>query len=283
MKTVNTINALRELVTGWRQAGKTIGFVPTMGNLHQGHLTLVDEAKKHCDVVIVSIFVNPMQFGANEDLDTYPRTIEQDKAHLVAHHADALFLPSVDAMYPRGLDVQTFVEVPGISDVVCGASRPGHFRGVATVVCKLFNMVSPDKAFFGKKDYQQLKVIKAMVSDLSMSVTVFGVPTQREDSGLALSSRNGYLNDEQRRIAPTLYAQMCKLKARIENGERDYAALCDDTAAALNQAGFATDYVQVLQADTLTPPSPEDTALVILIAAFLGKTRLIDNIEVTLA
>jgi pantoate--beta-alanine ligase len=178
MQVVDSIASLRELITQWKRSGQTVGFVPTMGNLHDGHLKLVKRAKAHNDKVIVSIFVNPMQFGANEDLDAYPRTIEEDKAKLIADGADAVFLPSVSDMYPAGLDVQTYVEVPGISDVLCGASRPGHFRGVATVVSKLFNMVQPDDAFFGEKDYQQLQVIRTMVRDLSMAVTVHGVPTE---------------------------------------------------------------------------------------------------------
>ncbi|GGW83056.1 pantoate--beta-alanine ligase [Alteromonas halophila] len=281
MQVIESIDALRAQTKAWREQGKTIGFVPTMGNLHHGHLTLIDEARRHCDVVIASIFVNPMQFGENEDLATYPRTLPEDKQHLTDHGADALFLPSVKAMYPRGLAQQTIVEVPGLSDVVCGASRPGHFRGVATVVCKLFNMVAPDHAFFGKKDYQQLKVIKMMAMDLSMDIQIHGVPTQRADSGLALSSRNGYLSENEMQVAPTLYAVMCALKADIEAGERDYPALIASHTNTLRDAGFRPDYIEVLNADTLTAPAANDTSLVILIAAFLGTTRLIDNIEVS--
>lgn len=282
MKTVETIEALRTLTRTWRQQGKTVGFVPTMGNLHNGHLTLVDEARRACDIVVASIFVNPMQFGENEDLATYPRTLPEDKQHLAEHGTDVLFLPSVEEMYPRGLSQQTFVEVPGISDVVCGASRPGHFRGVATVVCKLFNMVSPDHAFFGEKDYQQLKVIKTMATDLSMDVTIHGVPTQRASSGLALSSRNGYLNEDERALAPQLYAAMRALAEQIVAGDRDFVALTARYRQVLNDAGFHTDYITVLRADTLTPPGDNDTSLVILVAAYLGNTRLIDNMEVTL-
>ena len=280
MKTIATIEELRTLIRTWRQQDKTIGFVPTMGNLHDGHLTLVDEARRDCDVVVTSIFVNPMQFGENEDLATYPRTLPEDQQHLTEHGADVLFLPSVEEMYPRGLAQQTFVEVPGISNVVCGASRPGHFRGVATVVCKLFNMVSPDRAYFGKKDYQQLKVIKTMATDLSMDVSIHGVSTQRASSGLALSSRNGYLSDEERAIAPNLYATMQALKADIVAGNRDFPALIAHYRQTLNEAGFRTDYIEVLNADTLTPPTGQDTSLVILVAAYLGTTRLIDNMEV---
>ncbi len=282
MKTIETITELRSLVQHWRQQGKNIGFVPTMGNLHNGHLTLVDKARQACDIVIASIFVNPLQFGENEDLDTYPRTLPEDQAHLREHGADVLFLPSVEEMYPRGLAVQTFVEVPALSDVVCGASRPGHFRGVATVVCKLFNMVNPDHAFFGMKDYQQLKVIKTMVKDLSMAITIHGVPTQRAESGLALSSRNGYLSDEERAVAPRLFATMMALKQEIESGERDFPALIQSSMLSLDGAGFDVDYIEVLESDSLRPPSKGDRKLVILVAAYLGKTRLIDNVEVNI-
>ncbi|WP_414828716.1 pantoate--beta-alanine ligase [Alteromonas sp. H39] len=283
MKNLTTIADLRDLRKGWRQAGKSVGFVPTMGNLHNGHLQLVREAKKHCDVVVVSIFVNPMQFGANEDLDAYPRTLEADQQKLMSLAVDALFLPTADIMYPKGLDQQTFVEVPGISDVVCGASRPGHFRGVATVVTKLFNMVQPEHAFFGEKDYQQLQVIKALVEDLSMDIQIHGVPTEREASGLAMSSRNGYLSDEQRQTASTLNALMLSLRNDILQGERDYTALEAKYSTSLNDAGFTTDYVSVRHARTLQNATADDQDLVILIAAYLGKTRLIDNIQVHLS
>ena len=283
MKNFTTIAELRDARKNWRQAGKTVGFVPTMGNLHNGHLQLVREAKKHCDVDIVSIFVNPMQFGANEDLDAYPRTLDADQQKLMSLDVDALFLPTADIMYPKGLDQQTFVEVPGISDVVCGASRPGHFRGVATVVTKLFNMVQPERAFFGEKDYQQLQVIKALVEDLSMGIQIYGVPTEREASGLAMSSRNGYLNEAQRQTAPALNAMMMSLREDILQGERDYAKLETKYTADLNAAGFTTDYVSVRHARTLQNASAEDEELVILIAAYLGKTRLIDNVQVSLS
>ena len=194
MRTLQDINELRATLRNYRLKGQRIALVPTMGNLHAGHLALIATARQHADVVVSSLFVNPMQFGANEDLDAYPRTIEEDKAKLISVGADAVFLPSVAEMYPAGLDAQTFVEVPGISDSHCGASRPGHFRGVATVVTKLFNMVQPDDAFFGEKDFQQLQVIRALARDLSMAVTIHGVPTEREASGLAMSSRNGYLS-----------------------------------------------------------------------------------------
>lgn len=280
MKVVDDIASLRKLTGEWKRSGNTVGFVPTMGNLHNGHLKLVKRAKAHNARVVVSIFVNPMQFGANEDLDAYPRTIEEDKAKLIEAGVDAVFLPSVSDMYPGGVEHQTVVEVPDISDILCGASRPGHFRGVATVVSKLFNMVHPDDAFFGEKDFQQLQVIRTMVRDLSMGVTIHGIPTQRDVSGLALSSRNGYLTDEQRHTAATIYSEMTALKARIEAGERNYVALAADLADSLTDSGFNNDYVHIVNAQSLKPAKQIDTHLVILVAAFLGNTRLIDNLQI---
>ena len=280
MKVIDSTAALRELIGDWKRSGLSVGFVPTMGNLHDGHLKLVKRAKAHNDKVIVSIFVNPMQFGKNEDLDAYPRTIEQDKAKLVAEGTDAVFLPSVADMYPAGLDAQTFVEVPGISDVLCGASRPGHFRGVATVVSKLFNMVQPDDAFFGEKDFQQLAVIRTMARDLSMAVTIHGIPTEREASGLAMSSRNGYLSKEEKATASEIYQAMQRMKVAIEKGNKNFDELEASTVANLEEKGFRNDYVKVVNASTFMPASATDTHLVIVVALFMGKTRLIDNIQV---
>lgn len=280
MQVVDSIASLRELITQWKRSGQTVGFVPTMGNLHDGHLKLVKRAKAHNDKVIVSIFVNPMQFGANEDLDAYPRTIEEDKAKLIADGADAVFLPSVSDMYPAGLDVQTYVEVPGISDVLCGASRPGHFRGVATVVSKLFNMVQPDDAFFGEKDYQQLQVIRTMVRDLSMAVTVHGVPTEREASGLAMSSRNGYLTAEEKATASLIYKAMQQMKTAIDEGNTDFLAIENAAVSELEQHDFKNDYVKVVNAQTFMPAMPDDAHIVIVVALFMGKTRLIDNLQI---
>lgn len=282
MHIVSDILPLREQRRKWQIEGKIIGFVPTMGNLHQGHLTLVKEAKKHCDIVVVSIFVNPMQFGPNEDLDAYPRTMEDDVRQLEELEVDCLFTPKAKDIYARGLEQQTFVEVPGISYMICGASRPGHFRGVATIVCKLFNMVQPNHAFFGEKDFQQLQVIKAMVQDLSMNLKVHGVPTVREDDGLAMSSRNGYLSDSERKTAPLLYATLNELSEQIISGRRDFRKLISEHSLTLYNSGFKTDYIEIRAADTLLQPSHEDTELVILAAAFLGKTRLIDNLPVSL-
>lgn len=281
MKVVDSIASLRALIGEWKRQGSSVGFVPTMGNLHDGHLKLVKRAKAHNDKVIISIFVNPMQFGANEDLDAYPRTIEDDKAKLIGEGADAVFLPSVQDMYPAGLDVQTFVEVPGISDVLCGASRPGHFRGVATVVSKLFNMVQPDDAFFGEKDFQQLQVIRTMVRDLSMAVTVHGVPTEREASGLAMSSRNGYLSAEQKAKASLIYQAMQKMKLAIEQGDTNFADIENSAISELEKEGFKNDYVKVVNAQTFMPATADDKQLVIVVALFMGTTRLIDNLQIT--
>jgi len=282
MQLVSEIPQLRELRREWQVQSKVIAFVPTMGNLHQGHLNLVREAKRHADVVVVSIFVNPMQFGPDEDLDAYPRTLPNDSKLLQELGVDVLFAPKVCDMYARGLEQQTFVEVPGISYMICGASRPGHFRGVATIVCKLFNMVQPNLAFFGEKDFQQLQVIKAMVTDLSMNLKVFGVATTRETDGLAMSSRNQYLDSAQRALAPVLYSKLQELNAAIVQGRRDYTNLVNTCKTELAEQGFKPDYIEIRAADSLMPPSHEEKNLVILAAAFMGKTRLIDNIQIKL-
>lgn len=282
MRVISEISDLREVRRTWQNSGKVIAFVPTMGNLHQGHLNLVREAKKHADIVVVSIFVNPMQFGPDEDLDAYPKTIENDKRLLEELSVEALFLPQASDIYARGLEQQTFVEVPGISYMICGASRPGHFRGVATIVCKLFNMVQPNLAFFGEKDFQQLQVIKAMVTDLSMNLKVIGVPTTREDDGLAMSSRNQYLIVEERKLAPTLYLKMQSMVKEIMDGRRDFNRLTEEYKTQLSELGFSPDYLEIRSQDTLLQPGHEDTHLVLLAAAFLGKTRLIDNIQIKL-
>ncbi len=279
MKFIESLNTLRETRQQWRTAQQRVAFVPTMGNLHDGHIELVKKAKTLADVVVVSIFVNPMQFGANEDLDAYPRTLEADKARLEAEGVDALFFPSASDIYPHGLNEQTYVEVPGISELWCGASRPGHFRGVATIVCKLFNMVQPDVACFGEKDFQQLRVIRTMVEDLSMPIEIVGVPTQRQEDGLAMSSRNGYLSDTQRQQATQIFATMNSMRdaliARIDSQE----AIIELATAQLEGAGLKPDYLAVCNARTLQPASNDDNDLVILVAAFMGKTRLIDNLH----
>ena len=280
MKILNSIAALRAQISAWRQNGERIAFVPTMGNLHNGHLKLVDVAKSRADRVIVSIFVNPMQFGKNEDLDSYPRTLEADCAGLTAHGADAVFTPTPDMMYPRGLDVQTFVEVPLLGDLHCGASRAGHFRGVSTIVCKLFNLVQPDIACFGQKDYQQLAIIRQMVTDLSLPIEIIGVATERAANGLALSSRNGYLTPEQLATAPKLYQLLQQLRAQILAGNHDYRSLELQTKQQLSDAGFTPDYIDISDQTDLTLATEAEQAKVILAAAWLGTTRLIDNLEV---
>ena len=284
MMQVEDLQGLRSELAQRRGQGR-VAFVPTMGNLHAGHLTLVREASRHAATVVVSIFVNPMQFGANEDLEKYPRTLEADRAALQAAGVDILFFPSVAAMYPKPLEQQTRVEVPGISDLHCGASRPGHFVGVATVVCKLFNMVQPDVAVFGKKDFQQLLVIRRMVEDLAMPIEIVGVDTAREHDGLAMSSRNRYLTADQRLTAPLLHQQLTQLAERLRLGERDTAMLRQQATEVLDEAGFVTDYIEFVDPVTLRRVAPEAAYghVVILAAAQLGGARLIDNIEVDLS
>jgi len=281
MQTLNTIEALRNLLAPWRREGKRIALVPTMGNLHQGHIKLVETARREADIVVASIFVNPLQFGANEDLDSYPRTLAADQEKLMTAGCDILFAPGVSEVYPEGQDNQTLVEVPGLSDLHCGASRPGHFRGVTTVVCKLFNIVQPDLAVFGLKDYQQVAVIRKMVRDLCIPVEIVGVPTERAGSGLALSSRNGYLSEEELAIAPLLQQTLQQTAHAVHNGNTDFATLEEQAQQTLEAGGFQRDYFRILCRDTLLPPEPgEVRPLVILAAARLGPARLIDNLEI---
>lgn len=281
MITVETVAELRAKVAELRQRGK-VAFVPTMGNLHAGHISLVKEARQHASSVVASIFVNPMQFGANEDLDKYPRTLAADQARLEAEGVEVLFFPSVAEMYPKPLAQQTRVEVPNISDLHCGASRPGHFAGVATVVSKLFNMVQPDVAVFGKKDFQQLLVIRRMVADLAMPIEIVGVETCREADGLAMSSRNQYLSSDERAVAPLLREQLLWLAEQLRAAGADVAEMTAAVNARLAQAGFVPDYLVVVDTDTLRAPEAEAKELVVLAAAQLGGARLIDNIEVSL-
>ncbi|MGK0371100.1 MAG: pantoate--beta-alanine ligase [Glaciecola sp.] len=254
-------------------------FVEHGSQANDGHLKLVEEAKKVSPKVVVSIFVNPLQFGPDEDLDAYPKTLENDKSSLAALGVDVLFMPKSEDIYSRGLEQQTFVEVPGLSYMICGASRPGHFRGVATIVCKLFNMVQPNHAFFGEKDFQQLQVIQAMVTDLSMNLTIHGIPTQRHANGLAMSSRNVYLTESQRVIAPLLYQEVQQLRDQIVSGRRDFTLLILQAKQRLSDAGFNPDYIELRNSETLMQVGHEDKDLVILAAAFCGKTRLIDNLR----
>lgn len=282
MHTQRTIDGVREQVRAWRRGGERIAFVPTMGNLHAGHMSLVARARELADRVVVSIFVNPLQFSAGEDLSAYPRTPEEDAALLQAAGVELLFLPEEAEIYPRGREGVTFVEVPGLSDLLCGASRPGHFRGVATVVNKLFNIVQPDVACFGEKDFQQLAVLRRMVAELDMPVEMVGVPTLRESDGLAMSSRNGYLTAAERQIAPALYQTLQTLAERLRSGESDYPLLQREGASMLEKAGLRPDYLEIRRTDDLLPPRGGEGALVILAAAWLGRARLIDNLLIDL-
>lgn len=277
MEIIKTVAELRQTVHQWRQQGQTVAFVPTMGNLHQGHITLVQQAKQHASRVVVSIFVNPLQFGAGEDFGSYPRTEAEDGQKLDSAGCDVLFLPTVEEMYPQ--PQRTLVSVEGVSELHCGKSRPGHFTGVATVVCKLFNMVQPDCALFGEKDFQQLAVIRQMVAQLNMPLDIIGIPTVREADGLAMSSRNGYLTAAERAIAPALYRVLSEMRMAIQTGVHDYPVLLADAGQLLTAAGFAVDYLAVCNAQTLLPASADDESLVILAAAKLGKARLIDNLH----
>jgi pantoate--beta-alanine ligase len=243
---------------------------------------LVQRARELADRVLVSIFVNPLQFAEGEDLDAYPRTMAADQAHLRELAVDLLFAPPVEELYHRPREEETRVLVPGISEILCGASRPGHFTGVATVVCKLFNMAQPDVAVFGEKDYQQLQVIRRMVEDLQIPVTIEGVPTVREADGLAMSSRNGYLTADERARAPALYQALQQAAADLQRGERDYARIEARAIAALENAGLRPDYFQIRRAADLQPPAADEPALVLLAAAYLGRARLIDNLQLTL-
>jgi pantoate--beta-alanine ligase len=278
MHTEHHIKSVQRIVNDWRRQGLSVGFVPTMGNLHAGHLALVERARQLADKVVVSIFVNPIQFGPSEDYDSYPRTLEQDAVALAEAGVHLLFAPSVNEMYPLGSDTQTRVTVPGVSDILDGASRPGFFTGVATVVNKLFNIVPANLAVFGEKDFQQLHVIHRMVADLNLPLEVVGAPIVREADGLAMSSRNGYLSAEERRVAPTLYQVLCAARDRLRGGKTDFAAVEAEAVAELASAGFVPDYVAIHQAQSLQPAREGDSRLVILAAAHLGGTRLIDNI-----
>jgi len=278
MQTVHSVAQVREYVRGWHNKGLSVGFVPTMGNLHDGHISLIREARARCDVVVVSIFVNPTQFGPNEDFDRYPRTLDADAAALVEAGTDLLFAPSVEEMYPLGQN-QTWVDVDQLGDHLCGASREGHFRGVTTVVSKLLNIVQPDVAVFGEKDFQQLAILRRMCEELLFPVKIVGAATSRETDGLARSSRNGFLSDSERTLAPQLYAHLQQLKADIDAGERDFRALESRISQSLNAAGFNVDYLTIVNAKTLAPAGPQDTDLVAAVAAKLGSTRLIDNIS----
>jgi len=276
------ISELRTSVRSWRREGQVIGFVPTMGNLHDGHLSLIRKARERSDRVVASIFVNPLQFGEGEDFDGYPRTESRDQSLLIENGCDALFAPAVTELYPEGGMPVTIVEVPQLSNILCGAHRPGHFRGVATVVAKLFNLVEPDLAVFGEKDYQQLVVIRRMVEDLCFPVEIVPATTGREPDGLAMSSRNQYLTDNERAIAPVLFAELRKAVEALGSGKQTPEELCRAGLAALEEAGFRPDYFEIRRASDLAQVGEDDLRVVIMAAAWLGRARLIDNIQVDL-
>lgn len=280
MQTVQTIAELRAKVKDAKQAGKKVGFVPTMGNLHEGHLSLIDRAKQDAQFIVSSIFVNPLQFGANEDLDAYPRTMARDTELLTERGCDLLFAPGVAEMYPNGLEAETKVEVPALGEYHCGASRPGHFVGVATVVTKLFNMVQPDIAVFGEKDFQQLAVIRKMTTDLCMPIEIIGLPTSREDSGLARSSRNGYLSEDEKHHAARLYQILNACKESLESSAIALDEAKQTAIDVLTKEGFKIDYFNFANPVTLEPSKDHESDIVILVAAWLGTPRLIDNITV---
>lgn len=281
MDIVDTVADVRHALHGVRAAGKRIAFVPTMGNLHAGHLALVRRAGEVSDYTVISSFVNPYQFGQNEDFDSYPRTPEDDMSKLRAEGVDLLFAPEARQIYPRGPDHITTIEVPALGRMLCGVSRPTFFRGVTTVVGILFNIVQPDVALFGEKDFQQLVIIRRMTSDLHLPVEILTVPTVRESDGLAMSSRNAYLSKEERQVAPVLYQTLCATRDALGQGQRNFRVLEKQGLQRLAAMGLRTDYFSVRRADDLALPDPTDTDLRILAAAWLGRTRLIDNVAAT--
>ena len=283
MLIIETLPLLRQQIRRLRMEGKRVALVPTMGNLHDGHMKLVDEAKARADVVVVSIFVNPMQFDRPEDLARYPRTLQEDCEKLNKRKVDLVFAPSVKEIYPNGTETHTYVDVPGLSTMLEGASRPGHFRGVSTIVSKLFNLVQPDIACFGEKDFQQLALIRKMVADMGFDIEIVVVPIMRAKDGLALSSRNGYLTAEQRKIAPGLYKVLSSIADKLQAGERDLDEIITIAGQELNEKGFRADDIQIRDADTLLEVSETSKRAVILVAAWLGDARLIDNKMVELA
>ena len=278
----HTKQELAEHIAEWRHHGDHIALVPTMGNLHAGHLALVELAREHAERIVVSIFVNPTQFGEGEDFEDYPRTLERDKLRLQKTGADVIFAPSVDTMYPFGLDMSTKVSVPGLTENFCGATRPGHFDGVTTVVARLFAMVQPDIAVFGQKDYQQQLVLRHMSRDMSLPIDIITGETVRDDDGLALSSRNSYLSAEDRATAPLLYDTLVSVSGDLQDGRRNFEELEAAAISRLAEGGFNVDYFSIRRAQNLEIPDRDCDDLVVLVAAQLGGTRLIDNIVVTI-
>ncbi|MUK50242.1 pantoate--beta-alanine ligase [Aliivibrio fischeri] len=283
MDIFSEILPLREQIKAWKREGKRIAFVPTMGNLHEGHLTLIRTAREHADIIVASIFVNPMQFNNADDLTNYPRTLDEDVEKLTSENVDLVFTPTPEIMYPEGLEKQTTVDVPVISTILEGASRPGHFKGVSTVVNKLFNIVQPDVACFGEKDFQQLALIRQMVIDMALDVEIVGVPTVREMDGLAMSSRNNLLTLNERQRAPVLARTMRWISSQMRGGRNDYLSLIEDASDQLRAADLQPDEIFIRDARTLQEPTEETTQAVILMAAFLGQVRLIDNLVVELS
>lgn len=278
METIVRSSELRRRVSEWRKAGKRVAFVPTMGNLHAGHGNLVTQASQLADRVVVSIFVNPLQFGPNEDFAAYPRTPDEDRRLLESLHADLLFIPEIDDMYPRGQVATARVQVPDLDSILCGAFRPGHFTGVATIVTKLLNLVQPDVALFGEKDYQQLMIIRRAATDLCMPMEIIGVATMREPDGLAMSSRNRYLSEQDRVLAPRIYAELERARQAVESGDHDFEALERAGFASLQGSGFKPDYFSIRDAATLGAATAT-ADVVILTAARIGRARLIDNVK----
>ncbi|PCI79057.1 MAG: pantoate--beta-alanine ligase [SAR86 cluster bacterium] len=279
MQTQKKIKDLRQILKTARSQGKSIALVPTMGNLHEGHLQLIRQARDRYDFIVCSIFVNPLQFSENEDLAAYPRTLEADRESLRSENCDCLFLPSINEIYGDGLEQQTSINVPGLTENLCGSSRPGHFVGVATVVTTLFNIVQPDAAFFGLKDYQQFLVIRKLTQDLALEIAIHGIETHREESGLAMSSRNNYLSEQQRQQASSLYRCLQTCAEQIQQGNTEFNQLEKAAKKELKQASLKPDYFQICDADTLQPPSTDTQHIAILGAIFVGKSRLIDNIR----
>lgn len=277
-----SVSELRQYVQHWKDHKQSIAFIPTMGNLHQGHLSLIEKGQSLCDRSICSIFVNPMQFGPNEDFNHYPRTLDQDIKYLESVGCDLVYMPTASELYPQGLDNISQIMVTDLTESYEGAHRPGHFTGVATIVAKLFNIVKPDISVFGKKDYQQYCVIKKMVQDLNLDVEIIGQETSREPSGLAISSRNQYLSMEQKKKAALIYQTLQETSDRILKGEKNFASIEKQITDHFNRAGFNTDYFNICNADTLNPATAEDRKLVILVTTSLGGTRLLDNIEIDL-
>lgn len=280
MKVIKNREALREQLNEWRRADEHIALVPTMGNLHEGHLSLLKLAREHAERLVVSIFVNPTQFAEGEDYDNYPRTLERDQRHLKRMNTDLLFVPDIETMYPFGTDAATSVTVPVLTEELCGLARPGHFDGVTSVVSRLFSLVQPDVAVFGQKDFQQQLVVRRLVEDMHLPIRIVSGPTKRENDGLAMSSRNQYLTKDEREAAPLLFAALSDIGKALQAGSDDYAELEQNAMDRLRAAGFDPEYVSIRRAENLAEPSRETDELVVLAAARLGKARLIDNLVI---